>query len=151
MGETPTTRSRGTVKPDFNPGIVREVQVRVTEEMCPAFDGVVVHRVYSTWSMVHHMEIAARKVLVDYLEADEEGVGARVCVDHRSPAPVGTLVTVRAELVERRHNRVVCRVTAWDGERLLGEGDQVQVVLNKGTLNTLLRRSGHDGEADRPV
>jgi predicted thioesterase len=128
------------VKADFKPGIVRQLQVQVTEDMCPAFDGVVVHPVYATWSMVHHMEIAARKVLVDFLEDDEEGIGARISVDHRSPAPVGTTVTVRAELTEIHNNRVICRVTAWDDDRLIGQGEQVQVVLKKDRIKRLFER-----------
>lgn len=129
------------MKDGFVPGIVREIHAEVTDDMCPAFDGVVVHRVYATWSMVHHMEIAARRVLVDYLDDDEEGIGARVCVDHHAPALVGTVVTVRAELTDIRHNRAVCRVTAWDGDRLLGEGEQVQVILKKDKLTQVFERS----------
>ncbi len=134
------------MKAGFEPGIVRTVEVDVTQDMCPAFNGKVVHHVYSTWSMVHHMEVAARKVLVDYLEPDEEGIGTHVSVDHRSPAPVGTRVVVRAELTEVRHNRVVCRVTAWDGDRLLGEGKQVQAVFNKDELKNLFERSQSRGQ-----
>lgn len=128
------------MKPGFKPGIVREVEATVTQEMCPTFDGVVVHRVYSTWSMVHHMELAARKVLVDYLDDDEEGIGARVVVDHRNPAGIGTRVRIRAELTEVRHNRAICRVTAWDKDRLLGEGEQVQVVMKKDKLKKLFEK-----------
>lgn len=122
------------MKPGFEPGIVKSTDVVVTEDMCPAFDGVVVHRVYSTWSMVEHMELAARRVLVDYLDDDEEGVGAHVSVDHRSAAMVGTTVRVQAELTEVRRGRVVCEVSAWDGDRLLGIGKQVQVVMKKDKL-----------------
>jgi fluoroacetyl-CoA thioesterase len=128
------------MKPEFTPGITREVQVEVTEDMCPAFDGIVVHRVYSTWSMVHHMELACRLVLVDFLDDDEEAVGAHVSVDHKNPAPVGTRVTVRAELVEVDGRTVTCRVSAWNGDRLLGEGKQVQVVMNKKKLKQWLER-----------
>lgn len=126
------------MKPGFSPGIERQVQRVVTEDMCPAFDGVVVHRVYSTWSMVHHMELAARRVLADFLDDDEEGIGVRVAVDHKAPAPVGRTVTVRAVLREVRHRMAICRVTAWDGDRLLGEGEQVQMVLKKNKLNRLI-------------
>lgn len=129
------------MKPGFEPGIVREVEIEVTEAMCPAFDGVVVHRVYSTWSMVHHMELAARKVLVGFLEDDEEGIGTRVAVDHKAPAVVGTRVTVRAELVAVRDHLVMCCVTAWDGDRLLGEGEQFQRVLKKDRLKRVFERS----------
>ena len=129
------------MKPGFEPGIVAEVEAVVTEEMCPAFGGVVVHRCYSTWSLVHHMEIAARKVLVDFLEEHEEGIGAHVSVDHLAPCRVGRTVRVRATLTDVSDERVVCEVTAHDGDRLLARGQQVQVVMNKKTLSQLIERS----------
>jgi len=132
------------MRPGFDPGIVREVSVVVTPDMCPAFDGVIVHRVYSTWSAAHHFELAARKVLVDFLEAHEEGVGSHLSIDHLAPCPLGRTVRVRAELIEvtaEHHPRVVCRVEAYDGDRLLARGKQVQVVMNKEHLSKYIERS----------
>lgn len=129
------------MKPDFNPGIVREVQATVTEDMCPAFDGVVVHRCYSTWSLVHHMELAARRVLVDYLDDDEEGLGVHISVDHVAPCPVGRTVRVRAELTAVEGNRVICDVTAHDGPRLLARGKQIQAVLKAAHIDRLISRA----------
>ena len=132
------------MKPGFEPGITREISVTITEAMCPSFDGKVVHRCYSTWSLVHHMEIASRKVLVDFLEPHEEGVGSHVSADHLAPCSVGKKVTVKAELIEverDRHTKVVCEVTAFDGERLLAKGKQVQIVMNKDKLKRILERS----------
>jgi len=132
------------MKPGFEPGIVREITVTVTEEMCPAFDGLLVHPCYSTWSLVHHMEIAARKVLVGFLEPHEEGIGSHVSVDHMSPCRLGRTVTVRAELTDvsnDHHPRVTCAVTAYAGERLLARGRQVQVVMRKDKLSKLIERS----------
>jgi len=128
----------------FVPGIVREVSFLVTPDMCPAFEGVIVHRVYSTWSAAHHFEIAARKVLVDFLEAHEEGIGSHLSIDHVAPCPVGRTVRVRAELIEvtrEHHPRVVCLVEAFDGDRLLARGKQVQVVMNRDHLNRYIERS----------
>jgi len=132
------------MKPGFGQGIAREIPVKVSEDMCPAFDGVVVHRVYATWSVAHHFEIAARKVLVDFLEEHEEAVGSHVSVDHFASCPVGRIVRVRAELVKVQrdhHVRVVCDLTAHDGERLLARGRQVQEVMNKEHLKRYLERS----------
>jgi len=132
------------MRPGFEPGLVRELIIEVTEEMCPAFDGVVVHRVYSTWSVAHHFELAARKVLVDYLEPDEEGIGSHLSIDHISPCPVGRTVRVRAELIEITQDgypRVICDVSAYDGDRLLARGKQVQVVMNKEYLAQYIERS----------
>ena len=128
----------------FEPGIVREIEIIVSEDMCPAFDGVIVHRCYSTWSVAHHFEIAARKVLADFLEEHEEGVGSHVSVDHLAPCRIDKRVRVRAGLVEVHHDhhvRVVCELTAWDGERLLARGRQVQVVMDKEHLRKYIERS----------
>jgi len=132
------------MKPGFVPGIVREMRAVVTDDMCPAFDGVVVHRCYSTWSLVHHMEIAARKVLVEFLEPHEEGIGSHVSVDHVAPCGVGKTVRVSARLVEitaDRNPRVVCTVEAFDDQRLLAQGRQVQIVMNKEHLSRYLTRN----------
>ena len=132
------------MKPGFEPGIAREITIQVTEDMCPAFNGVVVHHCYATWSVAHHFEQVARKVLVDYLEAHEEGVGSHVSVDHLAPCPVGRSVRVRAELTEvvrERHIRVVCDVTAHHGDRLLARGKQVQIVMDKEFLKRHIERS----------
>ena len=131
------------MRPGFEPGIVREVEVLVTEGMCPAFDGLLVHRVFSTWSVAHYFEIAARKVLVDYLDPDEEGIGSYVSVEHIAPCRVGRTVTVRGTLAEvshSRHVKVVCELEAREGERLLARGKQVQVVMKKEHLQRYLER-----------
>jgi len=128
----------------MEPGLVREVCVTVTEDMCPAFDGVVVHRVYSTWSVAHHFELAARKVLAGFLESHEEGIGAHLSIDHVAPCPVGRSVRVVAKLVEvttDTHPRVICDVNAYDGDRLLATGRQVQVVMDKVHLRRYIDRS----------
>ena len=126
-------------------GATAEVVVTVTEDMCPAFDGVVVHRVYSTWTMAHHMELAARKVLVPHLEPQEEGIGAHLSIDHVAPAPLGHTVRVVAEAVEVDATTVVCDVTAYDdrpaGPRVVGRGRQVQRVLPKTKLAAIVERA----------
>jgi predicted thioesterase len=139
-GFEPRAECRG-MKPGFVPGLTREVQVVVTEDMCPAFDGVVVHRVCSTWSMAHQMEVAARKVLVDFLEPHEEGIGAHISVDHIAPIRVGKVLTARATLTEVRRAHVWCDVAGYDGVRLLATGRQLQVVLPKTKLAEILERA----------
>lgn len=132
------------MKAGFEPGIARELSIVVTEDMCPAFDGVVVHSCYSTWSVAHHFEIAARKVLVDFLEDHEEGVGSHVSVEHLAPCGLGKTVVIRAELVEvttDHHPRVVCEIVTRCGDRLLARGRQVQVVMNKEHLRKYIERS----------
>lgn len=114
--------------------------MEVISAMCPHFDGVLVHPVFATWEMVHYMEVAGRKLIAPYLEAHEEAVGASISVAHRSPATIGSRVTVRAEVESLSHRRLTARVSAHCGERVLGEGTFVQVVLPRERLEGMLRR-----------
>lgn len=117
------------------PGAQAEVFVVVTPEMTAQFaDLGPVHPVYSTWSMVRHMELACRKIILPYLEADEEAVGYSISVTHLAPTPVGMRVTVTARLAQIDGNRIVCTVEATNERARIGEGTQVQVVLPKQRL-----------------
>ena len=129
------------MKPSLALGNTAEVTITVTEDMCPAFDNVVVHRVYSTWSMAHHMELAARKVLAPHLESHEEGIGSHLSIDHVAPAPLGHQVRVVATAVEIGPTTLVCDVVAYDGDRIIGKGRQVQRILPKTKLKALIERT----------
>ena len=127
-------------------GSTAEINITVTEDMCPAFDDIVVHRVYSTWSMAHHMEIAARKVLVPHLESHEEGIGGHLSIDHIAPTPVGHSVRLIATAIEVDTTTLECEIEAVhihrDGsETVIGRGRQVQRVLPKTTLDVLIKRA----------
>jgi len=128
------------MKPGFEAGIAREITFTVTDDMCPACNGVIIHRCYSTWSAVHHMELAARKVLADFLQEDEDAIGTHVSVDHLAPCPIGRTVSVRACLIEVAGRRVICEVTAHDGDRLLARGRHVQAIINKEALRRVIER-----------
>ncbi|MHC4948198.1 MAG: thioesterase family protein [Planctomycetota bacterium] len=141
------------MKPSLRLGNAADVTITVTEDMCPAFDGVVVHHVYSTWSMAHHMELAARKVLTPHLEPEEEGIGSHLSIEHVAPTPVGHRVRVVAEAVEIGPTTLVCDVTAYhvrdDGDRVVGRGRQVQRVLPRRKLESLIARAA--GPTDRSL
>lgn len=133
------------MKPTLTLGTTAEIEVTVTEDMCPAFDGIIVHRVYSTWSMAHHMELAARKVLAPHLEDHEEGIGSHLSIDHLAPTPLGHRVRLVAIAVELGPTTLVCDVTAHHvregGDRLVGRGKQIQRILPKTKLASLIERS----------
>jgi len=130
-----------TMKPSLKPGNSAEVIITVTEDMCPSFDGIVVHRVYSTWSMAHHMELAARKVLTPHLEEHEEGIGSHLSIDHVAPTPLGHSVRVLAKAIELGPTTLICECIAYDGERIIGRGRQIQRILPRAKLAALIERA----------
>ena len=44
------------------------IEIIVTEDMFAAFEGEVVHPVYSTVAMTYHMEWVSRKIILPFLE-----------------------------------------------------------------------------------
>lgn len=124
----------------LEPGSQSEITFTVTADMCPAFDGEIVHQVCSTWSIVHYMELAGRKVLLPYLEAHEEGVGSHVSCDHLGPAPVDTSVRVIATAARVSERELVCDCVAFRGEKLIASGKTVQRVFPRTVLERILRK-----------
>ncbi len=129
------------MKPGLVPGVQREVSFVVREDMCPAFDGVVVHRVCATWTLVHYMEVAGRLVLVDFLEPHEEGVGSHASCDHMGPARVSATVRVIATATDATDRELVCDVAAFCGEKMIAVGRTVQKVFPREVLRRLLGES----------
>ncbi|MFO0972092.1 MAG: hotdog domain-containing protein [Phycisphaerae bacterium] len=128
------------MKPGLEPGVSTEIDFVVSDEMRPIFDKVAVHQVCATWSLVHFMELAGRKILMQYLEPDEEGVGSHVTIDHIAPARVGRTVRVVATVEEVDERRLVCDVDAFVGSRKVAAGKTVQHVFPRAALQRILDR-----------
>jgi fluoroacetyl-CoA thioesterase len=129
------------MKPGLTPGAQAEISFTVEPHMCPAFDGEIVHQVCSTWEIVHYMEVAGRKVLADYLEPQEEGVGSHASCDHMGPAPVGSTVRVVATATDVNDRELVCDCVAFRGEHMIAAGKTVQKLFPREVLERILRRS----------
>jgi predicted thioesterase len=130
------------MKPGLESGVFAELTFKVTADMCPHFDGVLIHPVCATWTIVHQMEVAGRKVLAPYLEEDEEGIGGGITVTHKAPTPIGSVVCVRADFESLEGRRLVCVVRAWRDEVELAEASFLQVVMNRRVLLDIFRRNG---------
>ena len=122
-------------------GDTASVTARVIPEMFAQFDGEVVHPVYSTVAMVYHMEWASRKIILPYLEDEEEGMGAAVSLKHIAPTTEGSTVTVTATVTALSNNVVVTKVEAWNEETVIGIGEVKQVILPKKEIEQKISQS----------
>jgi predicted thioesterase len=125
------------------PGTTGEVEITVTEAMVAHFEELgLVHPVYATWTMVKHMEEASRKVILPFLEEDEDAVGHAVQVVHLAPTPVGMRVRVRAALERVDGRRIHCRIEATNERERIGEGSTIQIVVSRRRLREQFRALG---------
>jgi predicted thioesterase len=125
------------------PGLSAEIEVTVTDAMVARFDELgLVHPVYATWMMAKHMEEASRKVILPFLEEDEDAVGHAIDVAHLAPTAVGERVRVRATLERVDGRRIHCALEAGNQRERIGTGRNVQVVVSRHRLRERYRAIG---------
>jgi predicted thioesterase len=126
------------VKPELALGTKHSIQIKVTKEMFAQFEGKMVHPVYSTATMVYHMEWVSRQIILPVLELSEEGMGAEVKLKHLAPATEGMIINFEATVIKLEKNIIVTKVEAAADGKLVGQGEVTQVVLPKSKIELLI-------------
>ncbi len=126
------------MKPGLEAGQTAQLELTTTAEMRAQFGGVTVHDLFSTSALVHHMEWAARKTILPYLEPHEEGMGSHVEVFHLSFTPCGWNVLIRATVTEVRDRKIVCEVEAFNARGKIARGKVTQSIVERGWLEEKL-------------
>lgn len=120
-------------------GEVVELERTITPQDVAAFNGKIVHPVYSTFSLARDAEETSRQFVLAIRDEDEEGIGTRVSVDHKSPAFVGERIKFTATLVSMRGNELRCSFEARVDDRVIATGETGQKVLKKEKLQRLFQ------------
>ncbi|MGG1573094.1 thioesterase family protein [Fictibacillus sp. NRS-1165] len=126
------------MKPGMKIGDTATITAVVTPDMFAQFEGKLVHRAYSTVSMVYHMEWAARQIILPYLEEDEEGIGGGIKASHLAPTPEGMKLEITATLTELKGRAVICKVEVRNEKATVGEGEVTQYILPKEKISQRL-------------
>ncbi len=87
-------------------------------------------QVLATPAMMALMENAAMLAVAPELEPGQTTVGGSMSSTHLKPSPVGAVVTATATLVAAEGRKLTFKVSAHQGETLIGEGDHVRFVVD---------------------
>jgi fluoroacetyl-CoA thioesterase len=86
--------------------------------------------VFSTPAMIGLMEGTCVRLLAPYLDENEQTVGIHVDVRHLAPTKIGQSVTVTAELIELKGNKLRFSVSAFnDAGVKIGDGTHRRAVI----------------------
>lgn len=83
--------------------------------------------VYSTPSMICHMELASFKLAEQF---GHQTVGTKVNISHLKASKVGTQITITAELTEVDGRRLEYNVKVEDASGLIGEGKHQRYIID---------------------
>ena len=115
----------------LEPGLIGEVERRVTEEDTAEQWGSGLVPVFGTPSLVGLMENAAVEALEGHLPPDKTSVGGRMDLRHLAPTPVGLQVRARAELLAVDGQRLEFQVEAWDEAERIGEATHTRFLVDR--------------------
>ncbi len=137
------------MKQGLHSGAEATVTITVTPEMLATFEELgPVHALYATWSMVRHMELACRKIILPFLESHEDAVGHSITVTHTAPTGLGEQVTAYAKLLEVDGRRIICAVEARNSREMIGEGTEIQMVVRREWLQQRIKELSEGGKGD---
>jgi fluoroacetyl-CoA thioesterase len=92
--------------------------------------------VFSTPAMIGLMERTCVDLTEPYLDDDEQTVGIHVDVRHIAPTKIGQSVTVTAELLEVKDDKLRYAVSATNDQGVkIGEGTHRRAVINTKHFN----------------
>ena len=87
--------------------------------------------IFSTPAMIGLMEGTCVQLVEPYLEENEQTVGIHVDVRHMAPTKIGQSVTVTAEVLESKDNKIRFAVSATNDQGVkIGEGTHRRAVIN---------------------
>jgi predicted thioesterase len=127
---------------DYQIGARREEVVEVGGDNAIKFLGPDGPRVLSTPQMILFMERACRNLVLSMIDPGHDTVGTHVNVYHRAAAPIGSTVSIFAELLSVNDRRMEFRVGAKLGDKTVGEGTHQRAVIEISRFAEKVKYSG---------
>jgi fluoroacetyl-CoA thioesterase len=121
----------------FKPGDTKQTHYTVRENDVAAFEGQVVHAVCATFTLAREIEWSTRQFVLAMREADEEGIGTHLTIDHKGPAFVGEEIVITARVDHVEGNELVCSYEANVGDRIIAVGKTGQKILKRERIDRL--------------
>ncbi len=87
--------------------------------------------VLATPRLIALMENAAMLAVAPALEPGETTVGGQISVAHLKPSPVGADVSATAVLTHIDGRKLSFSLTAYEGDKLIGEGTHVRFIVKR--------------------
>ena len=81
--------------------------------------------------MVALMENAAMMAVALHLDEGDTTVGSMISTTHLKPSKIGRSISAIAELTEVEGRKLTFKITAYDADVVIGEGDHVRYIVNR--------------------
>ena len=112
-------------------GVSAESRLVVTEDLTAEAMGSGDMAVLATPAMVALMENAAMMAVALHLDEGDTTVGSMISTTHLKPSKIGRSISAVAELTEVEGRKLTFKITAYDADVVIGEGDHIRYIVNR--------------------
>ena len=128
------------MKKIFKPGDKKEYRTVASSADLAAFQGKVIHPVYSTFALARDIEWTSRLFVLEMCEDSEEGIGISLSIEHKSPAIMGEEVLVVAQVEQLTDNELVCSCEVTVDDRLIAVGKTKQKIMRREKIDKIFKQ-----------
>ncbi len=87
--------------------------------------------VFATPAMIALMENAAMLCVAPELAPGDTTVGAMMSTSHLKPSKIGATIAATATLVAVEERKLTFKVEAYEGDKLIGQGDHIRYIVSR--------------------
>jgi predicted thioesterase len=115
----------------------------VESHMTATLDGIEIHPVCSTVSMVYYAELAARRVIEPFFEEEDQAIGGGINLQHIGMAALGETIDITARVIAFDGRILLCEIESklHGKDILLSKGTQTQLVLKQSIIDELIKKA----------
>ena len=117
------------MKSTLAPGLSKKRTIEVDRNRTISFLGEDL-RVYATPELLRDVEVTARELLLEHVEAGEDSVGTRVEMAHLAAAPLGVAVEITVTVTDVDRRRVTFEFSAKDAVDEIANGTHSRFVVD---------------------
>ena len=129
-------------------GLTATREMMVDERMTTThMDGI---QVLSTPQLIQQLEETSHYCVAPHLSAGQHTVGTVVCIKHLAATPLGMQFRAEVELIEIDRRRLKFKVSAYDEQEKIAEGEHERFIVDAGRFVEGLKKKANQ-ETGRQV
>ncbi len=119
------------MRPSFEPGMFIEKRINTKPDMAASRFHQNSPQVLSSPSLITFLQTTCADLMAPFLDKGEMVVSIRIELSHLASTPIGSEVTVRAEIVKSQGGTIYFKVDAYDETEKIASGYIDMYIVNE--------------------
>lgn len=128
------------MRKSFQAGMFIEKKIETKPEMAASRFHENSPRVLSSPSLITFMQTTCADLMAPFLDPAEMVVSVRMEMNHLASTPIGSTITVRAEIDRIEGNKVYFKIDAYDDVEKIASGYNDMFIINEERFERGIRR-----------